>query len=385
MNRASLCQRAFGLLQLRLTSRPAAVALATLVAAAHLADGQKAEADDFNHDIWILSGQSNASGAGKLPGPDPDARVRVFNAKTSKWETAQDPLPGMMGGKVGPWVFAAQEVVQHKEMRLDLNALGIGGHVIGFWAEDQWLGKGLVKRIQQAGGGGGVFLWYQGESNAGAPVDDYLSALQDLVKRFRGHAKNPKMTVVIVQLSSCGSHDMVSVREAQRQFVMQDSNALLVPALGRPMQDSCHLSKEGHASLGMEIARALLRRRYGATDVNWPGPVMDNAVLGSEGRTIVAHFAEVETLKKAAATDFEVRRGKERIACASLQAGKTVLTLTFEQPVTLPAQLVYGGKAFPRSALQDESGNRAPAVVQELRKGPFPEDKLSDAKNGAGR
>ena len=70
-------------------------------------------------------------------------------------------------------------------------------------------------------------------------------------------------------------------------------------------------------------------------------------MLGPEGRTIVAHFAEVTTLTNALAADFEVRRGKDRISCASLKAGNTVLTLTCDQLVTLPAQLVYGGKAFP--------------------------------------
>jgi hypothetical protein len=342
------------------------------------------QARAVTQDIWILSGQSNASGAGELPGPEPDPRVRVFHSKTGNWETAKDPLPGMMGGRVGPWLYAAIAVVQQKDLRLDLNALGIGGHVIGFWAEDQWLGQGLVKQIRQAGGGGGVFLWYQGESDAGTPTTNYLAALKDLVSRFRGHTGNPDLTAVIVQLSSCSGHDMVSVQEAQRQFVVQDGNALLVPALGRPMQDDCHLNKAGQASLGQEIARGLLKHRYGVAGINWPGPVMEQAVLGPKGRTIVAHFAEVTTLTNALAADFEVRRGKDRIVCASLKAGNTVLTLTFDQLVTLPAQLVYGGRAFPGSALQDESGNHAPAVLLELRSGPFPRDEPTSAPSGAG-
>jgi hypothetical protein len=43
------------------------------------------QATDVTQDIWILSGQSNASGAGELPGPDPDPRVRAFNSKTGNW------------------------------------------------------------------------------------------------------------------------------------------------------------------------------------------------------------------------------------------------------------------------------------------------------------
>ncbi|MCX6930495.1 MAG: hypothetical protein NT154_45915, partial [Verrucomicrobia bacterium] len=58
--------------------------------------------------------------------------------------------------------------------------------------------------------------------------------------------------------------------------------------------------------------------------------------------------------------------------------------LTFDQRVTLPAQLVYGGQAFPGSALQDEAGNHAPAVLLELRSGSFPRDEPTSAPSGAG-
>ena len=336
-------------------------------------------------DVWIVSGQSNACGAGELPGPDPDPRIRVFNSSEEKWQTARDPLPGLIGAKVGPWVFAARHVANERDHAIDLTALGIGGHVIGFWEEDQWLGKGLAKLIQQSATGAGVFLWYQGESNAGSPPEEYVKSLEGLIKRVRHNTGNPDLLAVIVQLSSCGYHDMSSVREAQREFVIRDGNALLVPALGRPMRDDCHLNREGHETLGQEIARALLKHRYGMTEINWPGPVLDQASLGADHRTVIAHFAEVGQLKNAEPTDFEVRREDDRIHCDAIEVGRTIITLAFNKPIELPAQLSYGGRAFPASALQDEVGNHAPAVIIDLDQEASPADEPTTAANGAGR
>ena len=33
------------------------------------------------HEVWVISGQSNACGAGDLPGAEPDERVRAFDAR----------------------------------------------------------------------------------------------------------------------------------------------------------------------------------------------------------------------------------------------------------------------------------------------------------------
>ena len=169
-----------------------------------------------------------------------------------------------------------------------------------------------------------------------------------------------------------------------RRFVLEDSHALLVPALGRPMRDGCHLSTPGYQSLGEEVARALLRHRYGLTNLNWPGPVMDAAVAGPDGKTVVAHFAEAQELDGAEAADFTVLAGTNRVQCVKLEPGRTVVRLTLERQVELPARLLYGGRVFPGSALKDEAGNHAPSVLLDIQDGPAPVDRPTAAPNGAG-
>lgn len=355
---------------------------------------EKGKAPEPSRDTWVISGQSNACGRGMMPGPSPDPHLRAFDHKTGDWVVASDPLPGLATSGVGPWVFSANEVVQGKEIAVDMSLIGIGGHVIGFWNEKEWLGKGLVKLIERSAKGAGVFLFYQGESDAGHTTEFYFNALVDLARRVRAAAENPKMWVVIVQVAACGNADLTTVREGQRLFVKQDDRAVLVPALGRSMGDNCHLDKVGHESLGKEIGKALLKRRYGATDseIDWPGPVMDRAVLrsGEDGNEIVVHFAEVQELQNAEDADFVVITGEKdekKLLCTVLETGKTILRLAVAEPVLLPAKLVYGGRAFPGSALRDKAGNRAPAVVMDLEpatsKTQNPKDEPSAAPNGA--
>jgi hypothetical protein len=218
--------------------------------------------------------------------------------------------------------------------------------------------------------------------------------LKALLAAVRTEAGNPKMTAVIVQLSYWNDKrpaDFMAIREAERRFVIADGNALLVPALGRKAGDYVHLDREGYVELGKEIGRALLVARYGAKDVDWPGPVLDAAVLGADGKTVVAHFAETKKLSGAEAADFgivDAGGAAKEVRAAAVKAevsGGTLVTLAFAEPVKLPAALVYGAGNNPKASLVDEAGNRAPAVQVEITQGAAPADKESAAPNGAGK
>ncbi len=318
--------------------------------------------------LWILSGQSNACGRAKLPGPKPDPRATMYDPASGQFVVAQDPLPGMGTSGVGPWVAAAQTVASGGP-EIKMVGFASGGKPISYWNPGKPGDSGLFPRIDQAGQGASVFLWYQGESDAKNNAADYLQALKTLVARVRQRAGNPKLVAVIVQL---GAHtgrgnDFAAVRKAQRQFVIQDSAALLVPALGRPLKDSVHLNNAGYQELGREIGRALLRTVY-LRQTSWPGPVLDRAVLAADGKTVTAHFAETKTLQHASPQDFVAADADGEATCQGLETGKTILRLTFARPVKLPARLTYAPGEAPKATLVDEDGNRAPAVQLEIRR-----------------
>lgn len=343
---------------------------------------------DEKPNLWILSGQSNACGRAKLPGPKADSRVTHFDPSVGKFVVAQDPLPGMGTTGVGPWVAAAQEVARGG---IEVRTLGFasGGKPIQFWDPGKPGDKGLFPRIKKVGQGARVFLWYQGESNSGKPeeVATYKSDLKKLVQRVRKQAANPQMTVVVIQLGAFTreGRDFMGMREMQRQFVIEDGNALLVPALGRPLKDTVHLNNKGYQELGREIGRALLKTKYNTTDVNWPGPVLDAAVASDKVKTVIAHFAEVEQLSGCFAYDFAVIDTKGINPCVAANSVKTLVELTLKRPVVMPAKLVYGYGENPKALLIDEAGNHAPAVQIAVTAGALPKDVSTTAPNGAAR
>jgi hypothetical protein len=312
---------------------------------------------------------------------------------------AQDPLTNMHGN-VGPWLYAALAVAK-AGVPIKLTGWSMGAQSIEYWDEKNdggvrgagWLagnGTGLSPVIKQSGQNAGVFLWYQGETDGmnGMSENDYKEKLKDLVKRVREKAKSPGMVVVVVQIGLWKSEkgDFMPIREAQRRFVIEDGNALLVTALGRTSGDKVvHLDKPGYKELGEEIARALLKFRYGKKDVNWPGPVMDGAVAGNDGKTVGIHFAEVKKLSGLKKEDFAVIDSDGEVKCVKAEAANTLAILSFERALKPPAKVIYAyGKQSPDATLVDESGNRAPAVQLEIKAGPLPADKETLAPNGAG-
>ncbi|MBI3828707.1 MAG: hypothetical protein HY291_04280 [Planctomycetes bacterium] len=343
--------------------------------------GQAAESPS---DIWVVSGQSNACGRAELPGYEEHPLVQMFDGR--KWIAAKEPLP--LGGTVGPWMAAATETAKGG-VGVKICGWASGGQPISLWEEAGGGWKSLSGQIRAAGKNAGVFLWYQGESDAvnGYGPDKYLEVLQDLASRVRKEAGNPQMLTVIVQLATFGSgssqRKTMDIREAQRQFVLKDPHAILVTAMGREC-DGTHLKKDGYFELGREISRALLKTRYGKKDVDWPGPVLDAAVYGADGKSVLAHFAEAKKLTGLDAADFAVLDSQGVVNCTKVLGENTRIALTLERAVTPPAKLVYGYGNGPKATLVDEAGNRAPAVHLEIAKGPPPPDMETKAPNGAG-
>jgi hypothetical protein len=293
---------------------------------------------------------------------------------------------------VSAWVTAAQAVAK-KGHKIDMLGYALGAQPIRHWAIGREGERKLLSRIEEAGKGAGVFLWYQGESDTMSAEDAaaYQDRLADLVARVRKTAENPQMTAVIIQLCAKtrpgrakGLTYFMAVREAQRQFVLADGKALLVTALGRLQKEDGHLATPGYMELGEELARALLRNRFNQRRVNWPGPVLDAAVLGSGSRKITAHFAEVKELSGVTESDFVVVDGEGSIVCTAARAGATTLELTFDRQITLPAKFFYAYADSPEATLVDEAGNRAPAVQIDVTTGSSPADEFTNAPNGAG-
>jgi hypothetical protein len=396
-------------------NRPESTNMPSLIAGLALAIVVAAAAPAAGSDLWILSGQSNACGRGLPPGLPVNPAVEVFDPIKGRsvpalgWVPARDPLPGMNTSGVGPWQAAGIEYASLTTRPVRLAGSARGGSSIELWNAPNGIAwKPLSSVLDRVGQNAGVFLWYQGEADCAKGFKTYAANAANLFARVRQGCGNPQMTVVVVQIGAYQpgrvlgqpppapkplrkgtAGPVMRMREIQRRCVLADPAAILVPAMGRETQDNWHLSTAGQIELGREIGRALAKRLHGVA-TGWPGPVLDAAVLGADGRTVTAHFAEVERLSGIAAADFAIVDAAGPSAVIQAQATSaepldgTRIRLTFNLPIALPAALVYGAGDGPAATLVDEAGNRAPAVQLDIAAGDAPKDAVPAAPNGAG-
>ncbi|MEX0775825.1 MAG: sialate O-acetylesterase [Phycisphaeraceae bacterium] len=371
-----------------MTPKLLALCMMALCAAATLAD------EPTGAELWILSGQSNAGG--KAPdefAPPKSEKVQWYDLQQKQFSPVAGDLPGMTA-RYSPFHTAAAEVAQ-AGFTVKMMGYAKGGAPIRHWLEKDPKGDptGLDKLhevIGAAGKGADVFIWFHGGADRGMQPRKYKRLVSELIQDIRTAAGNPQMTVVIVQSGGRGrgmlqTGEIFAIREAQRQWVVEDGHAVLVPALGRATIDGGHLTAQSQAELGREIGRALLSFRHQKKDVNWPGPVLDKAGLGNDGRTVVVHFAEVEKLSGGNIEDFKVIDAAGEIRSTKVDLGKTVVTLTLERELKLPAEVGYGYDTNPPGLLRDEAGNHAPTALIKIDQKTTIVDEPTTMPNGAGK
>jgi len=77
---------------------------------------------------------------------------------------------------------------------------------------------------------------------------------------------------------------------------------------------------------------------------------------------VIAHFAAVKKMGGVNAEDFGASDSGGQVKCVGAEAANTLVTLTFERALKVPARVVYGFGQVPQASLVDEAGNRTPAV-----------------------
>jgi hypothetical protein len=148
--------------------------------------------------LFLLVGQSNMAGRGKVEGQDKTPHPRVLMlSKAGEWTPAVDPLhfdkpiAGVGLGKT----FATIVADANPDIVVGLIPCAVGGSPIDSWQPGEFYKPtnshpwdDAMKRAQlaqQAGELKGI-LWHQGESDSNAKLaPTYEKKLHDLVKAFR--------------------------------------------------------------------------------------------------------------------------------------------------------------------------------------------------------
>ncbi len=250
-------------------------------------------------DLWILAGQSNMHGCGRMRNAATESPlVRTF-AMNDRWAIASEPLhwrvvsidpvhyetasqqehewaglgvrPEVGAGLGLPFGKALAEAVQ---VPIGLIPCAQGGTSMDQWSPalkdqgGQSLYGAMYRRFQAVGGRVRGVLWYQGESDTREDsAETYEEKLREFIEAVRRDFDNPHLPFYMVQLArTTGSRHAggwMHVREVQRRLGQELPHVATVAAIDLELDDQIHIGTVGLKRLGRRLANVARHDLFG--------------------------------------------------------------------------------------------------------------------------
>lgn len=244
---------------------------ATLLLLAGLSVSQEAETgprDSFH--VYLLLGQSNMAGRGKVGEEDRTPHPRVFSlTKEEKWAPAVEPLhfDKPVAG-VGPGLAFGKAMAEaDPAIRVGLVPCAAGGSPIESWTPGGYHGQtkshpydDAIRRARAALKKGVLkgILWHQGESNQ---PEGYREKLIELVGRLRKELAAPEVPFIVGELGRFRGYPDGPNAKKNRIFqavptFIPKSACVSSEGLGA-RRDGIHFTAEASRELGRRYARAM--------------------------------------------------------------------------------------------------------------------------------
>jgi hypothetical protein len=225
--------------------------------------------------LYLLIGQSNMAGRGKVEAEDRKAhpRVLVLN-KEDEWVPAVDPLhfDKSIAG-VGPGLaFGKAMADASKDTTIGLIPCAAGGSPISVWKKDGYWSQTrskpydeTLRRVAVARKRGVLkgILWHQGESDSTEKdAKLYADRLADLMTRLRRDLEAPDMPILVGGLSeplrNKNEHARL-VDQALRDVARKDTRSAYVDSDKLTlMADNTHFDAASAREFGRRYAKAIL-------------------------------------------------------------------------------------------------------------------------------
>ena len=224
-------------------------------------------AADANFHLYLLIGQSNMAGRGKVTLEDKVAvpRVLMLN-KANEWVSAVDPISfdktiaGVSLGRTFGIVMAEVD----PNVKIGLIPCAVGGTPIRRWQQKGDLYQAALKRArvaQQAGVIKGI-LWHQGEGDSGKKetAEIYEQQLHAMIAAWRKDLKRPAVPVVVGELGQFWkrAEHKATVDAALKGLPGNVKQTAWVTSAGLDHKgDGVHFNAAGYRELGKRYAAAL--------------------------------------------------------------------------------------------------------------------------------
>ncbi len=260
--------------------------------------GDETFTDIYVGDVWLLTGQSNMQGIGRMIdiGVNSNPAIRAMYL-TNDWDIANHPLHELGKGKykvhenigceleyritkgAGPGLSFAERMFDITRVPQGVIASAHGGTTL----YEQWSPKLLkdgenslygatYERYLDAGSNVAGVFWYQGCSDAIVEeAPHYTENMINLVNAFRKDFQ-ADLPFVQVQIGCCswseldkpGSNESwTSIREQQRLLNDKIDNFDTVHTVAYTLSDAIHLDAESQKTVGRDAAEAMFCLKYG--------------------------------------------------------------------------------------------------------------------------
>lgn len=366
--------------------------------------------DIYVGDVWILAGQSNMQGIGRMVdiSRNSNQSIRALYV-TNEWGMANDPLHelGKSHYKVhtvtfgkgldkvtirgaGPGVSFGEKMYSLTHVPQGLIASSHGGKNLFKDWNPKLLDKGeyslygaTYERFLDTGSNIAGIFWYQGCSDANPQMaDSYSENMVKLVEAFRRDFQED-IPFVQVQIACCtwkrDEHPWMadcwsSTREQQRLLDDKISNFDTVHTVAYRLSDGIHLSGKSHETVGKDAAEAMFCLKYGKLYGCLPGIELGEIEVYEDEAdrnmcTIILNYENVHGQLDGGPRPlgFDISVSPERaerfgIIDIETDGNRVILTADFSKEKALNRYLWYNYGHWPQCNIVDSAGRSLPGM-----------------------
>lgn len=229
-----------------------------------------------NFHLYLLMGQSNMAGRGKIESLDTLTHPRVFMLdKAMNWVAAKDPMhfdKSAAGVGLG-LTFGKVMADENTNIRIGLIPSAVGGSSINYWFADSLFQQtnsypydDMIRRAKKAMEAGTLkgILWHQGESDSNTEngVNEYTQKFEAMLDSLKGDLGIETIPVVMGEIGYFFYSKSQNAKKLNGIFSQLSSNSYciaLVTAEGLNHKgDSTHFDSDSYHALGLRYAAKML-------------------------------------------------------------------------------------------------------------------------------
>ena len=237
---------------------------------------QSKKTQKANFHIYLLMGQSNMAGRGRVQSIDTLVHPRVFMLdKEMHWVLGRDPVhfdKSIAGTGLG-LTFGKIMANENSQVRIGLVPCAKGGSSINQWFRDSlhrstksYPYNEMINRAKKAMEGGKIkgVLWHQGESDSGTKdrVESYELKFYAMLDSMKNDLGIKDVPIVLGEIGHFQYRKKPLAKAINMKFAqIAEANGLigLVSAEGLMHKgDSTHFNSDAYRALGIRYARKMI-------------------------------------------------------------------------------------------------------------------------------